>query len=122
MARTTGVSNPIRSPIFRLSVSVSAQESAFSVGVLSDLYAFHLSTENSLCPYRTPIQSLLLLREKKFTTRGPSTSMRHCYLYFDALVVTFKTFEIEHLGFNLKEKNVALSSDVNSVMMMKIFI
>ncbi|KAK7326328.1 hypothetical protein VNO80_32989 [Phaseolus coccineus] len=53
-ARTTGVSNPIRSPSFRLSVSVSAQQSAFAVGVLSDLYAFHRSTGNSLCPYRTP--------------------------------------------------------------------
>ncbi|KAL1113278.1 hypothetical protein V6Z11_D02G179900 [Gossypium hirsutum] len=50
-ARTTGVSNPIRSPSFRLSVSVSAQQSAFAVGVLSDLYAFHRSTGNSLCPY-----------------------------------------------------------------------
>ena len=48
------VSNPICSPSFRLSVSVSAQQSAFAVGVLSDLYAFHRSTENSLCPYRTP--------------------------------------------------------------------
>ncbi|XP_061353981.1 uncharacterized mitochondrial protein AtMg00820-like [Gastrolobium bilobum] len=35
-------------------VSVSAQQSAFAVGVLSDLYAFHRSTGNSLCPYRTP--------------------------------------------------------------------
>ncbi|KAG5569022.1 hypothetical protein H5410_063982 [Solanum commersonii] len=41
-------------PSFRLSVSVSAQQSAFAVGVLSDLYAFHRSTGNSLCPYRTP--------------------------------------------------------------------
>ncbi|TKY56357.1 hypothetical protein E2542_SST20800 [Spatholobus suberectus] len=54
LVRTTGVSNPIRSPSFRLSVSVSAQQSAFAVGVLSDLYAFHRSTGNSLCPYRTP--------------------------------------------------------------------
>ncbi|KAG6467616.1 hypothetical protein ZIOFF_028433 [Zingiber officinale] len=38
-------------PSFRLSVSVSAQQSAFAVGVLSDLYAFHRSTGNSLCPY-----------------------------------------------------------------------
>ncbi|KAK5825825.1 hypothetical protein PVK06_020693 [Gossypium arboreum] len=34
--------------------AMSAQQSAFTVGVLSDLYAFHRSTENSLCPYRTP--------------------------------------------------------------------
>ncbi|KAK7350442.1 hypothetical protein VNO77_09087 [Canavalia gladiata] len=52
-ARTTGVSNPIHSPSFRLSVSVSAQQSAFAVGVLSDVYAFHRSTGHSLCPYRT---------------------------------------------------------------------
>ncbi|KZV32859.1 hypothetical protein F511_06123 [Dorcoceras hygrometricum] len=52
--KTTGVSNPIRSPSFRLSVSLSAQQSAFAVGVLSDLYTFHRSTGNSLCPYRTP--------------------------------------------------------------------
>ncbi|KAK7298010.1 hypothetical protein VNO77_47296 [Canavalia gladiata] len=35
-------------------LSVSAQQSAFAVGVLSDLYAFHRSTGHSLCPYRTP--------------------------------------------------------------------
>ncbi|KAL1105198.1 hypothetical protein V6Z11_D04G116900 [Gossypium hirsutum] len=50
-ARTTRVSNPICSPSFCLSVSVSAQQSAFAVGVLSNLYAFHRSTGNSLCPY-----------------------------------------------------------------------
>ncbi|KAK8308785.1 hypothetical protein V6Z11_D02G083500 [Gossypium hirsutum] len=49
--RTTGVSNPIRSPSFRLSMSMSAQQSAFTVGVLFDLYAFHRSTKNSLCLY-----------------------------------------------------------------------
>ncbi|XLT09353.1 hypothetical protein HN51_055146, partial [Arachis hypogaea] len=32
---------------FRLSVSVSAQQSTFAVGVLSDLYAFHRSTGTS---------------------------------------------------------------------------
>ncbi|KAK4380880.1 hypothetical protein Sango_3021300 [Sesamum angolense] len=53
MARTTRVSNPIRSSSFRLSVSVSAEQSAFVIGVLSNLYAFHCSTKNSLCPYRT---------------------------------------------------------------------
>ncbi|KAG9455504.1 hypothetical protein H6P81_000012 [Aristolochia fimbriata] len=113
-----------------LSVSVGPA-GAFAVGVLSDLYTFHRSTGNSLCPYRTPawwfpppvrvepwdltadlknhLQTLyaqsfritlassvlprllagvsrcLFLRyrhcffsEKKFTTRGPSTSTRHC--------------------------------------------
>ncbi|KAK8341075.1 hypothetical protein V6Z11_A08G145400, partial [Gossypium hirsutum] len=28
-----------------------AQQSAFNVGVIFDLYAFHRSTKNSLCPY-----------------------------------------------------------------------
>ncbi|RVW60053.1 Retrovirus-related Pol polyprotein from transposon 17.6 [Vitis vinifera] len=37
--------------LFQDSVSVSAQQSAFAVSVLSDLYAFHRSTGNSLCPY-----------------------------------------------------------------------
>ncbi|KAG4390973.1 hypothetical protein GLYMA_05G084600v4, partial [Glycine max] len=49
-ARIAGVSNPIRSPSYHFSVSVSAQQSTFTVGVLSDLYAFHHSTGNSLCP------------------------------------------------------------------------
>ena len=48
-----GLSNPIRSPSFRLSVSVSAQQSAFATGVPPNLYAFHRSTWNSLCLYRT---------------------------------------------------------------------
>jgi len=36
-------------------VSVTAQQSAFAIGVLPDLYAFHRSTGNSLCPYRTQV-------------------------------------------------------------------
>ncbi|PPD86698.1 hypothetical protein GOBAR_DD16377 [Gossypium barbadense] len=32
-------------------MSMSAQQSAFTVGVLFDLYAFHRSTKNSLCLY-----------------------------------------------------------------------
>ncbi|GFP94262.1 pullulanase 1 chloroplastic [Phtheirospermum japonicum] len=35
-------------------------------------------------------------------------------LEFDALLGTLKTFEMEHLGSNSKDKNVALTSDVNS--------
>jgi hypothetical protein len=46
-ARTTGVSNPVRSPGFRGSASVSAQVAAFASGVPPDLYAFHHSTRNS---------------------------------------------------------------------------
>ncbi|KAG9438515.1 hypothetical protein H6P81_021548 [Aristolochia fimbriata] len=114
-----------------LSVSVGPA-GAFAVGVLSDLYTFHRSTGNSLCPYRTPAwwfpppvrvepwdltadlkkpptdalrpiipdnACILCLTaaagweladayssdtviasspRKKFTTRGPSTSTRHC--------------------------------------------
>ncbi|PHU30412.1 hypothetical protein BC332_02505 [Capsicum chinense] len=89
-------------------MSVLAQQSAYAIGVLFDLYAFHRSTLNSLCPYRTPdalhpiildnacilcitmaagtelanayspIPSLLLLCEKNCTNHGPSTSIRHC--------------------------------------------
>ncbi|KAK4381867.1 hypothetical protein Sango_2927200 [Sesamum angolense] len=56
--RTTGVSNPIRAPSFRLSVSVSTQQSAFAVGLLFDLYAFHRSTGNSLpLPYSSLVVS-----------------------------------------------------------------
>ena len=52
-ARTTGVSNPVRSPGFRASASVSAQQPAFAAGVPLDIYAFHRYTENSSCPFRT---------------------------------------------------------------------
>ncbi|KAL8254026.1 hypothetical protein R6Q59_032247 [Mikania micrantha] len=34
-----------------VSVGLSAQQSDFVFGVLSDFYAFHRSTGNSLCPY-----------------------------------------------------------------------
>ncbi len=52
-ARTTGVSNPVRSPGFRGSASVTAQVAAFASGVPPDLYAFRHSTRNSMtlcCP------------------------------------------------------------------------
>ena len=60
-ARTNGVSNPSRSPSFRLSVSVQAQKSAFAFGVLPYLYAFHRSTGNSLFLYHTQVSQFLLL-------------------------------------------------------------
>ena len=50
-ARTTGVSNPVRSPGFRASASGGVQQLAFATGVPSDLYAFHRSTGSSSCPY-----------------------------------------------------------------------
>src|SRR4030088_3342273 len=46
-ARTTGVSNPVRSPGFRTSASGTSQDLAFALGVPPDLYAFHRSTRNS---------------------------------------------------------------------------
>src|SRR5437763_10762400 len=50
-ARTTGVSNPVRSPGFRVSASVRVQGLAFATGVPSDLNAFHRSTGSSRPPY-----------------------------------------------------------------------
>ncbi len=52
-ARTTGVSNPVCSPSFRASASVSAQQPAFATGVPPDIYAFHRYTRNSGCLFRT---------------------------------------------------------------------
>ena len=52
-ARTTRVSNPVCSPSFRASASVSVQVAAFATGVPPDIYAFHRYTKNSSCPFRT---------------------------------------------------------------------
>ena len=49
-ARTTGVSNPIRSPSFRSSASVQTQMFAFALGILHNINAFHCSTVNSNIP------------------------------------------------------------------------
>ena len=54
-ARTTGVSNPVRSPGFRVSASERVQGLAFATGVPSDLNAFHRSTGSSRPPY--PLQA-----------------------------------------------------------------
>src|SRR4028119_405104 len=53
-ARTTGVSNPVRSPGFRVSASERVQDLAFATGVPSDLNAFHRSTGSSRSPYPPP--------------------------------------------------------------------
>ena len=45
--RTTRVSNPVCSPNFRASASVSVQRAAFATGVPLDIYAFHRYTKNS---------------------------------------------------------------------------
>ncbi|RDX79831.1 hypothetical protein CR513_39704, partial [Mucuna pruriens] len=52
LANTMGISNLIRSLNFRLLVSVSVQQSAFAIGVLSNLYVFHHFAGNSLYPYQ----------------------------------------------------------------------
>ena len=49
----TRVSNPVCSPRFRASVSVSVQEAAFATDVPPDIYAFHRYTGNSTSLYRT---------------------------------------------------------------------
>src|SRR5208337_759928 len=46
-AWTTRVSNPVRSPRFRSSASVTAQRPAFATGVPPDICAFHRYTSNS---------------------------------------------------------------------------
>ena len=46
-AWTTRVSNPVCSPRFRASTSVTVQQAAFATGVLPDIYAFHRYTRNS---------------------------------------------------------------------------
>ena len=52
-AWTTRVSNPVCSPRFRASTSVTVQQAAFAAGVPPDIYAFHRYTRNSACPSST---------------------------------------------------------------------
>ena len=54
-AWTTRVSNPVRSPCFRSSASVTAQRPAFAIGVPPDICAFHRYTRNSSLPYSTQV-------------------------------------------------------------------
>src|SRR5438270_9136823 len=53
-ARTTGVSNSVRSPSFRASASGVAQQTAFATGVPPALYAFHRSCGTSICLCHPP--------------------------------------------------------------------
>src|SRR5450756_3049031 len=62
-AWTTRVSNPVCSPRFRSSASVSAQRPAFATGVPPDICAFHRYTRNSSLPYRTLVLSLIHISE-----------------------------------------------------------
>ena len=50
---TTGVSNPVRYPCFRLSASVLIQKVAFASGIPSNIYEFYPSIRNSTFPYQT---------------------------------------------------------------------
>src|SRR4029078_13533918 len=59
-ARTTGVSNPVCSPSFRASASVSVQKIAFATGVPPDIYAFHRYTGNSIFLSGTQFQQYLV--------------------------------------------------------------
>ena len=60
-AWTTRVSNPVCSPRFRASMSVSAQQAAFATGVLTYIYAFYRYTCSSTCLCHTLAQKYLLL-------------------------------------------------------------
>ena len=53
-ARTTRVSNPVRSPRLRASASVVRSRPAFATGVLPDIYRFHPYTWNSGRASATP--------------------------------------------------------------------
>src|SRR5690606_25952417 len=61
-AWTTRVSNPVRSPRFRSSASVSAQRPAFATGVPPDICAFHRYTRNSSLPCRTQVMPVSTAR------------------------------------------------------------
>src|SRR5574341_520279 len=63
-AWTTRVSNPVCSPRFRVSASVTVQMAAFATGVPSDIYEFHLYTGNSA------ILSGTLARQYRVQFRG----------------------------------------------------
>ena len=55
-ARTTRVSNPVRSPRLRASASAVRSQPAFAIGVLPDIYRFHPYTWNSGIPSSTQAQ------------------------------------------------------------------
>src|SRR6185295_11917262 len=57
-AWTTRVSNPVCSPRFRASASVTDQVAAFATGVLPNIYEFHLYTGNSTTLFRTQAPTL----------------------------------------------------------------
>ena len=54
-AWTTRVSNPVRSPRFRVLASVIVQKAAFAIGLPRGIYAFHRYTTNSTFLYNTQV-------------------------------------------------------------------
>ena len=68
-ARTTRVSNPVRSPGSRASASVPAQMAAFATGVPPDICAFHRYTGSSAIPCGT--------RARRF--RGQARGWAPCF-------------------------------------------
>ena len=67
-AWTTGVSNPIRYPRFRLSASEPFQQNAFAFGVLADINAFYRYTGNSICLSR-PLSLIVFFAVPVLSTR-----------------------------------------------------
>src|SRR5258708_91324 len=77
-AWTTRVSNPVCSPRFRASASVSVQSAAFATGVLPNIYEFHLYTGNSTLlsrslvpPFRAPFPASAQAFPTQHTTPPP---------------------------------------------------
>ncbi len=99
MARTTGVSNPVRSPSFRLLASGAGQEAAFATGVPPDIYAFHTTPGIPLPSSALKPRSMewpLPVEPGDFTslTRPPAGALRPvnpdnaCHLRFTAAAGT----------------------------------
>ncbi len=69
-AWTTRVSNPLRSPRFRVSASDTAWKTAFASGVLPNINAFHRYTGNSVflcCPQAYQYRMQLLIESEDLT-------------------------------------------------------
>ena len=73
-ARTTRVSNPVRSPRLRASASAVRSQPAFAIGVLPDIYRFHPYTWNSGCATAAQAQQF----PARFRGLGPGISRQAC--------------------------------------------
>src|SRR3712207_8228253 len=70
-AWTTRVSNPVCSPRFRASATVTVQRAAFATGVPPNIYAFHRYTRNSTllsCTQGLQFQKLTTVEPEPFTS------------------------------------------------------